>query len=430
MAGRLGITSLTRDDYGLSLTLGGGDVSLLEMTGAYSVFANSGQRVPSVAILKIVDHENNLVYEYKPPRPEQTVSAEHAYLITSILSDNEARTPMFGPNSVLNLPFPAAAKTGTTNDFRDNWTLGYTPDLAVGVWVGNADYTPMEHTTGVSGAAPIWAQFMQYAVPLLTNNSPSPFVRPPGIMDKVICSLSGTEPSQWCTNQRSEIFASGQPPLPAGQDLWRKVFIDTWTGLEASPSCNQFVKDAMAMRVSDKSAREWLRSDSGKDWLEAHDLPRKVEFVPERECRSSDPRPTLEFAGLVEGQTVYDTYFEIYGIIKGDNFRSWKLDVGQGTDPLQWAVLVDNNTTQAASPALLYSWDLTGMPNEVITLRLRMENNDGGYAERRIHLDLQLPPTPVPPTLTPTFTPIPPTDTPAPTDTEVPTDTPEPSATP
>ena len=67
---------------------------------------------------------------------------------------------MFGANSVLNLPFPAAAKTGTTNDFRDNWTLGYTPDLAVGVWVGNADYTPMQNTTGLTGAAPIWADFM------------------------------------------------------------------------------------------------------------------------------------------------------------------------------------------------------------------------------------------------------------------------------
>ena len=80
---------------------------------------------------------------------------------------------MFGANSVLNLPFQAAAKTGTTNDFRDNWTLGYTPDLAVGVWVGNADYTPMINTTGLSGAAPIWSAFMKYAVPLITNNNPA-----------------------------------------------------------------------------------------------------------------------------------------------------------------------------------------------------------------------------------------------------------------
>ena len=127
VARKLGITSLTRDDYGLSLTLGGGEVSLLEMTGAYAVIANDGKRVPPFAILKILDHEDHVVFEYQPPAGDQVIRPEHAFLITSILSDNEARTPMFGANSVLNLPFPAAAKTGTSNDYRDNWTLGYTP---------------------------------------------------------------------------------------------------------------------------------------------------------------------------------------------------------------------------------------------------------------------------------------------------------------
>ena len=80
--------------------------------------------------------------------------------MTSILSDNQARAPAFGASSPLSLPFPAAAKTGTTNDFRDNWTLGYTPDLAVGVWIGNADYSVMNNTTGLSGAAPVWNRVM------------------------------------------------------------------------------------------------------------------------------------------------------------------------------------------------------------------------------------------------------------------------------
>ncbi len=162
-AERLGITTLNLTDYGLALTLGGGEVSLLQLTGAYSVFANEGRKVPPVSILKIVNYKGEVVYEYQPPAGEQVVRAEHAYLITSILSDNEARAPMFGANSVLNLGFPVAAKTGTTNDFRDNWTVGYTPDLAVGVWVGNADYTQMQNTTGLTGAAPIWSEFMKYA---------------------------------------------------------------------------------------------------------------------------------------------------------------------------------------------------------------------------------------------------------------------------
>ena len=111
-AKKMGITTLTRNDYGLSLTLGGGDVTVLDMTSAFSTFANSGQRVPAYAISKIVDHNGNVVYEYKSPAVEQTIRPEIAFLITSILSDNAARTPAFGANSVLNLPFPAAVKTG------------------------------------------------------------------------------------------------------------------------------------------------------------------------------------------------------------------------------------------------------------------------------------------------------------------------------
>ena len=216
MAERLGITSLTRNDYGLSLTLGGGDVSLLDMTSAYSVFANGGLKMPPIAILKITDFAGKIIYE-PPQAGEQVIRAEHAYLISSILSDNEARSFTFGRNSTLNLSFPVAAKTGTTNDIRDNWTMGYTPDLVTGVWIGNADYTPMVGSSGVSGAAPIWSQFMEFAVPYLTNGAPTPFNRPAGIVDKVVCSLSGTEPSSSCSNQHTEIFVSDQPPLPVKQ---------------------------------------------------------------------------------------------------------------------------------------------------------------------------------------------------------------------
>ncbi len=212
MAERLGITTLTRDDYGLSLTLGGGEVSLLDMTSAFSVFANSGKRVPPVSILEIKDFEGNQVYKYEPKEGEQVIRPEHAFLISSILSDNQARVPMFGSNSVLNLPFPAAAKTGTSNDFRDNWTLGYTPDLVTGVWFGNADYSPMINTSGLSGAAPVWSQFMQYAVPRLTGGAVSQFIRPGGIMDRVVCQISGTDPSDECPSQYAEVFASDQPP--------------------------------------------------------------------------------------------------------------------------------------------------------------------------------------------------------------------------
>lgn len=431
MAERLGITSLTRNDYGLSLTLGGGEVSLLEMTGAFAVFANGGRRVPAVAILKIVDHTGNVVYEYQPQSGEQVIRAEHAYLITSILSDNQARSWMFRPDSPLNLPFPAAAKTGTTNDFRDNWTLGYTPNLAVGVWVGNADYTPMINTSGLTGAAPIWSQFMQAAVPLITGGNPASFARPAGIIDEVICAISGTKPSNWCKDQRGEIFAADQPPLPAGQDLYRKATLDTWTGLEASDACDEFTEEQMVINTGgDPWAEKWLRSDPGKDWLQAHDFPRDAAFAPQRECKESDPHPRLEFVGLEDGNVITIEQVDIRAIIDADDdIKHWWLEWGAGKNPDQWTTLADGNNKVREATTLL-EWNVKNIHADTVTLRLYLEGKNG-YAERKITLKLQLPtPTPLP-TALPTFTPLP-SDTPTPTATASPTpsDTPMPTVTP
>jgi penicillin-binding protein 1C len=433
MAERLGITSLTRPDYGLSLTLGGGDVSLFDMTSAFSVFANSGKKIPPVAILKIVDFEGNVVYEYQPPQAEQVIRPEHAFLISSILSDNQARAWMFGSNSLLNLPFQVAAKTGTTNDFRDNWTLGYTPDLVTGVWVGNADYTPMVNTTGLTGAAPIWSAFMQFAVPYVSpSNIPTSFAIPPGIIEKVICSASGTEPSQWCrSGQRSEYFASDQPPLPPGQDLLRRVKIDTWTGLVAGDACQDFAKEELVMNVTDKFARDWLRSGDGRAWLEANDMPRDPFFAPDRECTASDPHPVLQFTNLNDGSVISEASYPIQGVINVTNggFKSWRLEYGTGQDPSQWNLIAEG-TNAFPDPSRIHKWDLSGVTDTNITLRLYLSNTDDFYAERRVSVTLNLPtPTPsvtatqTPTQFLPTDTPtnVPPTDIPArPTETFTP----------
>ena len=449
MARRLGITSLTRDDYGLSLTLGGGDVSLLDMTAAYAVFANGGKRVPPVAILKIVDYQGNVVYEYQPPQGDQVIRAEHAFLISSILSDNEARAPMFGRNSVLNLPFPAAVKTGTTDEFRDNWTLGYTPDLAVGVWVGNADYTPMQNTTGLTGAAPIWSQFMPLAIQQLTGGYSSPFLRPAGVEERIICAVSGTEPSKWCLSQRSEYFVIGQPPLPASEDLWQKILIDTWTGLKASPVCADFTDEKLVLNVNDPWARKWIKKDDkGEEWAREMGFPKPVFFSPTRECRADDPHPTLEFVGLKDGQRINVSPLEIYIVADASaNFDYFRLDYGLGNDPTKWKTLVDETRTPVKAADKIYTWDLAELSSGVITLRLYLHSTEGGYAEHLIRLHLQVP-TPTPtltPTFTPTFTPTStetptptptstptpvPTETPSPTPTPVPTETPSPTATP
>lgn len=157
----MGISSLNEPDrYGLSLVLGGGEVKLLDMVTAYSVFANGGQQTGRASVTKVLGPDNKPLYERKA-QPKQVLDPGVAFIMTDILSDNSARAIGFGPSSPLVFPRPAAVKTGTTNNYKDNWTVGYTPQLVVGVWVGNSDGTPMRGISGVQGAAPIWNSTMQ-----------------------------------------------------------------------------------------------------------------------------------------------------------------------------------------------------------------------------------------------------------------------------
>lgn len=434
MASRLGITTLTRPDYGLSLTLGGGDVTLLELTGVYAILANNGLRIPPYAISRIEDHLGNVVYEYVPPAPLQVVRPEHAYLISSIISDNQARTPGFGANSVLNLPFPAAVKTGTTNDFRDNWTLGYTPDIAVGVWVGNADYSPMQNTTGLTGAAPIWADFMQFAVQQLTGNNPKPFSRPGGIIEMAVCEISGTLPSEWCPRQRSEIFVADQPPLPKEQDLWQKLLVDTWTDLRASEACDEFTEERFVLNVEDQWAKRWIRREpAGQGWAESIGFRQPVTFSPPRECKADDPRPRLAFTSVEDGDRITSNPLAIFALADATQwFDFFQLEYGLGDDPLDWERLMRSNSPVGQSERI-HEWDMQDIPTGPISLRLYMRSVEDTFAELKVRLDNQIPtPTPTPTnTPTPTFTPtVTPTPTATPTLTPVPSLTPTPSITP
>ncbi len=174
----LGITSLTNvNNYGLPLVLGGGEVSPLELTSAYSVFANDGVRNPYEKILS-VETSSGQVLEKFTPRPQTALPANTARLISDVLSDNVARTPAFGANSVLNFPGrQVAAKTGTTNDYRDAWVVGYTPSIAIGAWVGNNDNTPMEKKVAGFIVAPMWNAVMKEALkkfPIENFKKPEP----------------------------------------------------------------------------------------------------------------------------------------------------------------------------------------------------------------------------------------------------------------
>ena len=226
----LGITTF-RDpaQYDLSLALGGGEIRLLELTATYGALATGGLRVVPQTILEVRDFSGNVLYT--PPQQTQTrvLDERLAWLVSDILSDDDARRIGFSANSVLNLDRPAAVKTGTTSNFHDNWTIGYTPDLVVGVWAGNTDYRPMRNVDGLSGAAPIWHQFMRTA---LKDSPPSNFVQPPGFVQVEVCNLSGGLPTPACPYRRLEWFIEGTQPQHE-DTYYQQVWLDGRTGLLA-----------------------------------------------------------------------------------------------------------------------------------------------------------------------------------------------------
>lgn len=207
-AKRMGITTINKDssNYGLSLALGTAEVPLIEMTNAYAGFANAGQQYETTAIKEIESKFSEKVYIARE-KSKSIISPEGAYLISSILSDNAARAPIFG-SSLTVAGKTAAVKTGTTDESRDAWTIGYTPQMAIGVWVGNNDNTKM--LNGGSGmAGPIWVSTMKNA---LANVSNTPFAVPSGVVQRQVCSNGSLSDTEIRGKTRSEYFLSTALP--------------------------------------------------------------------------------------------------------------------------------------------------------------------------------------------------------------------------
>ena len=203
-ARRMGISTVDEPEkYGLTLGLGTAEVKPLELTNAYAAMANGGKQSPPTVVNSVKDKFGDEVYENKEPAEKRVLSEEASYIISSILADNRARAPTFG--SALTIPGrQVAAKTGTTNDNRDAWTVGYTPSLAVGVWMGNNENQPMTGLAGASSAGTIWKRAMTEFTSTLPNET---FQRPSGVVTQRVCVLDttieevfikGTEPRESC----------------------------------------------------------------------------------------------------------------------------------------------------------------------------------------------------------------------------------------
>ena len=254
LAQRLGMTTL-RDPlrHGLALTLGGGEVRLLELTAAYATLANEGRFVEPRSILRVETSDGRVLQELLPQSDSQVIDQHVAFWISDILSDDTARIPAFGEGSVLALPRPAAVKTGTTTDWRDNWTVGYTPSLAVGVWVGNADNSPMIDVSGIDGAAPVWHQVMQES---LKGTPTEHFVPPSGMVQVTVCAVSGHLPNAHCTRRRQEWFLAEQVP-DQYCSIHRVLLVDKRTGAPATETTPSELADEQVVLCLPPEATEW-----------------------------------------------------------------------------------------------------------------------------------------------------------------------------
>jgi len=369
-AHRLGINTLNRDldYYGLSLTLGGGEVTLLDMTYAFGVFANGGvvagvprteenrrpgyRELDPVPFLRVEGRDWS--WQYTAPATQQVVDAKLNYLLVNVMSDNVARLAAFGYNNALELADgrPAAVKTGTTNSYWDAWTVGFTPQLVTGVWVGNADNSPMKRVPGSRGAAPIWNGVMATA---LEGKPIEEFLRPPGIKEVVVCDISGKLPTAHCPNAVREIFVEGNEPT-THCDVHQAFRVNRETGRLATVYTPPELVDEIVYNIYPSDAADWVREN---------DIPQ-----PPTQYDTYGPSPASGPVVVVNPPpyAYVKGIFPIIGNAKAGNFAFYRLEYGPGLNPESWSLIGGDHHNQVDNAPLEF-WDVTGLDG-LYTLRL------------------------------------------------------------
>ncbi len=395
-AHRMGINTLDRglNFYGLSLTLGGGEVHLIDMTYAFSVFANNGAMFGSpvpqtdqrpgfrelnpVAILRVEDRRGNVLYQYDQPEGQQILEPRLAYLITHILSDRRARIPAFGSPNALELSGerPAAAKTGTTNDFTDNWTVGYTPQYVTGVWMGNTDsQQKMVNTPGSRGASYIWHAVMEYAhreEPVIT------FTRPEGLVSVSVCAKSGMLPTEQCP-VTTELMIPGTEPTER-DNLYQVYLVNRETGKLATIYTPHELVEERVYEVYPSEALDWLAS-----------LPeeRRPPIPPMEYDTIYGPNLTDAEVAVIS-PTTYSYVrgaFPLIGNARGGDFAFYRLVYGKGMNPTEWAQIGPDHHDQRHQDALEF-FDTTGLADGLYTLQLQVVGHDQQVRQATVQLTI------------------------------------------
>jgi 1A family penicillin-binding protein len=371
LAHRLGITTLNDPArYGLPLALGAGEVRLLDLTNVYNTFSNGGHAHDPIAILKITNSHGE-VLEAPDMAPGRQVLGAHgeqiAYLITDILSDNQARQYMFGPGNVMELPEGrlAAVKTGTSNEWRDSWAVGYTPDITVGVWVGNSDNSPMEEVAGSNGAGTIWRAIMEL---YHQGRPPQPFVRPEGLNSVAICSDTGALAGDACPNTKDELFVSGTEPKTS--DV---VFRTVRVGGDGSCLAASYTP---ADQAHDQTFVAY--PPEFQAWANEAGIPQPpTGFCPPPQFEANTTTGVALIAQPPDGATITATQIFVRGTARG----AYTLEFGAGRDPGEWQLIAGG---AGVADGILGVWQIGGLALGEYSLRLRITTPDGAPAESRV----------------------------------------------
>lgn len=354
---RVGMTTFAdRSRFGPSIVLGGGEVKLLELTNAYGVLARGGSYVPVTAIRRVVDTFGNELQRTELPAVTEVFDPRIAYQITNILADSETRAAEFGPYTPLDLSRPAAAKTGTTDDNRDGWTIGYTPQLVTGVWVGNSDGTPTWNLTGMRGATPIWNAFMEAA---LAETRVVDFARPIGMVEVEVCTQTGMLPTPHCGPTYEEIFLEENPPRLV-DNIFVPFRVHKESGLRAGPNVPQSQTEVRVFMVVPEGAEEWAEEE-------------EVALAPTEEYNAPSHDPVV-ISHPREGDTVR-SILEIRGNAFFPGFQSYEVAYAGEENPDSWVRIT--YSTEPRANAVLAAWDTIQNPDGVYTVRLTAQDTAG-----------------------------------------------------
>ncbi len=429
-AEELGLTFpiTTPSEAGLPAALGAVEIRLFDLVATYSAFANQGERYQPFGILRVETADGEVVYEHTPTQEGLPINPAHAYLINTILTDTQTRAEEFGFDPRLTVDgYQVSVKTGTTGTSTDTFdalTIGWTPQVVVGVWMGNTDNSGTGGATGFAVAAPVWDRVITTA---LQGQESIPFSPPQQVVDGIpqnlvqqitVCNVSGTQlpASGSCGVGESytEYFFVNQPPPTSDGGFVETTLVDPFTNLRANQFCSDYAEEKTFLNIDDGTAWEWFKTAAGQNWLNRYGIDPNLPQAPEGECQADQTRPVVLISSPVEGQTL-DTLIPVSGTATVPNFTYYELQYASASNPGNFVTIEQHNIQQSGDAQFLGQWDVSAIPNGQYILRLIAVSNTGAQAEfsRNVNIFHAVPTAPIQPTAIPGTTPFAPTQTPA-----------------